>query len=376
MTRQMALLTTLRQPMAPIESLPPDQRAVLQMVLQRGRSYDQIAELLGIDRAAVRQRALDAFDELGPSTSVSDIERGLVTDYLLGQLPTKVADQVRARLGSSPPQRAWARVVASEISAIAENPLPEIPAASSRRRPEPAPEPAAAEVPDRRDELSVWERTAADAAEPSVRTPEAREPATAAHAEAAGEHGDERPSSRRGGAILLGGLVAIIIVAVVVVILVSGNSGKSGNTTAPNAGSTASSSTVSGTGTGTSTTGTSTSAQLLKQLNLLAPDGSKKVAAVVQVAREGTTTGIVIIASGLAANTTHNAYGVWLWNTTSDHGKFLGFYSKRVTSNGRLEAAEALPSDATSYNEMLITLETAQKPTKPGQVVLQGKFDE
>jgi hypothetical protein len=42
--------------MATIESLPADQRAVLQLVLQRGRTYDEIARLLSIDRAGVRAR--------------------------------------------------------------------------------------------------------------------------------------------------------------------------------------------------------------------------------------------------------------------------------------------------------------------------------
>ena len=45
--------------MATLDSLPADQRAVLQLVLRRGRSYDEIARLLSIDRAAVRERALE-----------------------------------------------------------------------------------------------------------------------------------------------------------------------------------------------------------------------------------------------------------------------------------------------------------------------------
>jgi hypothetical protein len=52
--------------MASLDSLPADQRAVLQLVLQRGRTYDDIAKLLSIDRTAVRQRALAALDALGP----------------------------------------------------------------------------------------------------------------------------------------------------------------------------------------------------------------------------------------------------------------------------------------------------------------------
>jgi len=76
--------------MATVDSLPPDQRAVLQLVLQRGRSYDDIAELLSIDRAAVRQRALAALDALGPQTRLAPERRALITDYLLGQLPGPV----------------------------------------------------------------------------------------------------------------------------------------------------------------------------------------------------------------------------------------------------------------------------------------------
>src|ERR1700728_3539038 len=101
--------------MADLESLTPDQRAVLDLVLRRGRSYDDIAQLLAIDRAAVRARALAAFDEIGPETGISPESRALITDYLLGQLPGPVAEQTRERLAESPYDRAWARVVAAAL---------------------------------------------------------------------------------------------------------------------------------------------------------------------------------------------------------------------------------------------------------------------
>ncbi|HWK18761.1 MAG TPA: sigma factor-like helix-turn-helix DNA-binding protein, partial [Solirubrobacteraceae bacterium] len=105
--------------MATVDSLPPDQRAVLQLVLQRGRSYDDIAELLSIDRAAVRQRALAALDALGPQTRLAPERRALITDYLLGQLPGPVSDDTRNSLAGSAGERAWARVVASELAPLA-----------------------------------------------------------------------------------------------------------------------------------------------------------------------------------------------------------------------------------------------------------------
>lgn len=73
--------------MASLESIAADQRAVLQMILQRGLGYDEIAALLGINRAAVRQRALDGFDALASTDHVPALQRALITDYLLGQLP-------------------------------------------------------------------------------------------------------------------------------------------------------------------------------------------------------------------------------------------------------------------------------------------------
>ena len=66
--------------MPTIESLPADQRAVLDLVLQLGRNYDDVAELLSMERAAVRDRALAALNALGPRTRVSPERRA--TEYL------------------------------------------------------------------------------------------------------------------------------------------------------------------------------------------------------------------------------------------------------------------------------------------------------
>src|SRR6202020_636984 len=56
--------------MPSLDNLPGDQRAVLEMVLARGRSYDEIARLLSLDRAKVRERAQIALDTIGPHTEV------------------------------------------------------------------------------------------------------------------------------------------------------------------------------------------------------------------------------------------------------------------------------------------------------------------
>jgi Anti-sigma-K factor rskA/Sigma-70, region 4 len=47
-----------------LDRLPPDQRAVLSLLLERGRSYSEVADLLAIPERAVRERAHAALDAL------------------------------------------------------------------------------------------------------------------------------------------------------------------------------------------------------------------------------------------------------------------------------------------------------------------------
>ena len=79
--------------MASLDSLPADQRAVLQLVLQRGRSYDEIAQMLSIDRAGVRERALPALDALGPTDARAARAPG--ADHRLPARPAPAAGQRR-----------------------------------------------------------------------------------------------------------------------------------------------------------------------------------------------------------------------------------------------------------------------------------------
>src|SRR5436190_6481694 len=195
--------------MASLDSLPADQRAVLQLVLQRGRSYEDIARLLSIDRDAVRQRALTALDTLGPQTGLPDQRRAVITDYLLGQLPEPLRTQTRDCLAESAAERAWARVLAAELSPLVSGSLPEIPLARS-----PAAEAPVAEVAP-----AAHETPAADEAPPAE-----VEPVAEAQPHDHGSSGGAMRSSRRGGAILIA-LAGLIVVAVVVVLLV--NSGGS-----------------------------------------------------------------------------------------------------------------------------------------------------
>jgi hypothetical protein len=378
--------------MPSIDALPPDQRAVLELVLRRGRTYDEIAQLLSIDRAGVRQRALAALDALGPDANVPAERRALITDYLLGALPRRVTEQVRDRLGQSPAERAWARVIAAELEPISSGPLPEIPADAGAVRPEPAapaPRPRqepARPAPRRREPRASAEpeqAAAGEAEEPRQRRRSRRE-RTGGRRGLLGpgtrlEPGRERPPSRRGGKFVL--LAAAVIVLVIVLsIALSGGGSKGGHTpplattasTTPTTGSTpttASTPTTSTSPTGTTST-TGQAAKIVAQVNLNPPSGGS-AKGVAEVLKSGSTEAVAIIAQHVAPNKAHDAYAVWIYNSSTDAVR-LGFVSPGVTSSGKLQTEGPLPANASHFHHLIITLESQSNPKTPGQIVLEG----
>ncbi|MHB8694597.1 MAG: RNA polymerase sigma factor [Solirubrobacteraceae bacterium] len=394
--------------MAPLESLPPDQRAVLQLVLQRGRTYDEIAAMLSIDRAAVRDRALQAFDAIGPPNRLTAERRALITDYLMGQLPPRVAEQIHERLASSPPERAWARALASDLSTLAKSPLPEIP--SSLEAAGQAAPPAAAAAPPTEPPADVpaAAEPPAGAGRPRRRPPAERQPAaTGAQPTSAGPAGPSDsgdagygrrdsagdaggpPTSRRGGAIMLVAGMLVVIVIIVVAIILSNNSGSShsgsvaqtpastGQATGTGSASTpatgATSSTGTGTGSATTPTGTTgaTGVQVLGQMRLKSPTGTTSPTGAAEIVKQNGKEGIVLLAQGVAPNTKHNAYAVWLYNGPGKAYR-LGFVNPAVGASGKISTATPLPPNVTSYKYVLVTLETTPNSKVPGHIVLQG----
>ena len=336
--------------MASLDSLPPDQRAVLDLVLQRGRSYDDIARLLAIDRAAVRARALAAFDAIGPDTGLAPESRALITDYLLGQLPERVAEQTRDRLAESPYERAWARVLASELAPVAAKPLPEIPEGTARAKaPAPANDEAPAPAPDR------------PGAEPRPPKPErTRLPRPS-----------DRPSSRLGGAIFLvvGAIVVVAIVVVPIALISGGKSSKHSSSASAAAADTSTRSSTAPATTGTGTTATN-AAKVVGQINLNPPSGTGAAKGIAVIVQASNAFGVIIQASGLAPNS-HNAYAVWLSNTPTDSTR-VGFVNQAVGKDGKLQTGGPLPANAARFKELLLTLETQNNPKAPGPTVLRG----
>src|SRR3712207_980180 len=109
----------------PLDALAPDQRAVVQLVLQQGRSYADLAGMLGIDESAVRQRAHNGLAALGGGSAPSGA--GEVTDFLLGQQTVSEREATREQLSSEPSLRDWAARVVADLRELSDD-LPELPA--------------------------------------------------------------------------------------------------------------------------------------------------------------------------------------------------------------------------------------------------------
>ncbi len=380
--------------MTAVDNLPGDQRAVLQLVLGRRRSYDEIARLLSINPEGVRERALTALDALGPQTKVDRRSRAQICDYLLGQLPEAEIDGVRDLLAQSAAERAWARVVSSELASLAPEPLPEIPletsaARAAQRPPAPAPSPSPRTVPEptatpvpsktKRQRESIFSKRRGAAKPPRPpkppREPRTREPKPPRQPKPSGDTDSGPRSSRRGGLIVIGLVVAVVIVGLIV--LIGGGGSKKKNSTVASTATSLSSSTTapaaSATTPATTSTGTSTSAKVVAQINLTPPAAGSKAAGIAEVLREGTTNGIAIVAQNVPPNTTHppNAYAVWLYNSPTD-AHILGFVNPGVPKTGKLSTAGGLPANASHYKQLVVTLETSANPKAPGTIILQG----
>ncbi len=114
--------------MAALNDLSPDRRAVLQLLVARGRGYDEIAELLHLPEIVVRRRSHDALTELaGGSHDLPDPQRALLCDYLVGELPASRRAEARALLADDAAARRFARGAAARLSSLPGAQLPELP---------------------------------------------------------------------------------------------------------------------------------------------------------------------------------------------------------------------------------------------------------
>jgi hypothetical protein len=332
--------------MASLDSLPGYQRAVLQLVLSRGRSYEKIGVLLSINPSAVRERAQLALDALGPDTHITPEAQARVADYLLGQLPD--SETRRCATAGRLPTRAPGPTVSSGW----------LPWRASARCPR--------SQPTRRRRATAEPIAGLGPAQPESNKSQSR-PGRGAGAGSA--QAEQRRRPRRGLPVTWRFLETSRVVAGAVLFFVL-RGGDSNNHAAAST-STVSSSAARPTPPHHHVVIDQRQGRVADQ-SPRRPAQSEAAAGIAEVLNEGSTDGVAIVAQNVPPNSTKppDAYAVWLYNSPKD-AKILGFVNPGVGKTGRLSTAGALPTNASRYKQLIVTVETTASPKAPGNLILQ-----
>src|SRR4051794_17206012 len=131
----------LSRRMATFDKLSAEQRAIIELVLQRGKSYAELSDLLAMPEDRVRELARNALVSLSPVSAkrVEDDWRGQLADYVLGQQTGPESTATRGHLRRSEAGRAWARSLLDSLDDLYEGGLPTIPDGDRAARRERAP---------------------------------------------------------------------------------------------------------------------------------------------------------------------------------------------------------------------------------------------
>jgi len=312
--------------MAVLDLLAPDQRAVVGLVLQQGRSYQEIADLLGISRSAVRARAHAGLATLAPpDAEVPADEAGQLADFLLGQQDEAAERATRELIAGSSDARAWAAGVGERLRELAPDRVPDVPAAASAPRPRPRP---------------------------------AREPAPAATGPS------PLRSSKLGGILLIAG-TAIVVAVVIAFVVLSGGDDDKGSTTAAR---------PSATPTVTATP------RVVGQVQLNGAGSAPKARGAMTLFLIGQQLGFQIQGQNVPPNRSRDRYAVW-FTGPGKKADLIGVARGAVGSNGQLgvsgpptDNAQQFPQQLANHRRVVVSRETQAGAQAPGPIILSGRL--
>ena len=326
--------------MATFDQLPAEQRAILELVLQRRQSYGDLADMLGMPTARVRELARGALADLSPRSAgrVDPDWRGQVADYLLGQQTGPEGTATRGHLKRSEPARLWALSLLDSLDHLyREEDLPVIPEGDGsapreeRTRERPSLRPPSPLGGGRRE-----------------RAP--RKPARPLTADA------EAIVRRRRIAAAVAGVTLLLFVLLVWPIGLLGGDDDDG-----------------GGGNGGDNGGEQAAEQprVLGQLLLRPQEGEKGVGiALITESDEGRQ--LLVQGRGLQRNAEREAYEVWLYNSPQD-ARSMG--AQITDRQGGYQGAGPLPEDYEKYKFLDISRESVDQNTEhSGDSVLRGAF--
>jgi Anti-sigma-K factor rskA/Sigma-70, region 4 len=296
--------------MATFDQLSAEQRAIVELVLQQGKSYEELAGMLGTPEARVRELARDALVELAPMTAgrVDEDWRGQLADYVLGQQAGPEATATKGHLRRSEPARSWTRSLLDSLEQLYPNgSMPAIPEGERGRAPRRAAPP----------------------------------PGTPA---SAGELAPEAQAAIRRRRLLaaVGAAAAIVLAAVLLWPVGVLTGGDDGGEEPQAAGAPAG-----------------------DQQGASAQSRGQAI-----IARQTGGPQIIVTATGLPPSTQRSAYQVWLYNSEQDR-KSVG--AQVTDAQGNLQAGGPLPSDYRKYRFIDVTAVAVNGDNfRTGESVLRG----
>jgi Sigma-70, region 4 len=304
-------------PVTGIDTLAPDQRAAVQLVLRQGLSYGELSEMLGMPEETIRARARGGLEALAPDLP-APARSGEIADWLLGQQSEKHAARTRELLLSDAAAAKWAATVAK--------PLRKVPGGDS--------------VP----ELPTESR-----ANGTKTVVEESEPAPGR-------------SSRLGGALLIGGAVAIVAIVLAFVFLRGDDPEPAADTETP-----------------TSTATPTPTAVGLQPGDVVmqGPAGSKALAVLRLVPTGENRIEFALVGQDIPPNASGQRYSLWFRNEDGK-AQLVGDISRPVEANGQLASSgpsedniDDFPTWFQSYETAVIT-QDEPGAKEPGRVIVSG----
>jgi hypothetical protein len=326
--------------MATFDQLAADQRAIIELVLRQGRSYEEIGEMLDLPPSRVRELARDALAELAPFTAefVDPQWRGQLADYVLGQQTGPEAQATRGHLRRSEPARIWAYSLLDALDDFyADTDRPDIPVGEAGGALRARGRDADAEA------ASNGEPLTAPLAAAARRAPRGLQTGLSAAARAA-------LLRRRVVAGVAGAAVLALLIFGAVAIF--GGDGKK----TPAASTTPA---AAGQGQG----------QVVAQ-SVLAPVGKGNTGQGVAIVYQTGKQSLLVLRAKLPPTTGSNKYVIWLYNNEQQ----LAPIAADVTDKqGNFQGAQTLPSGWQNFRFVDVTLQpTTGKAVRHGRSVLRG----
>jgi len=325
--------------MATFDQLSAEQRAIIELVLKQGQSYDQLGEMLGMPTSRVRELARDALVRLSPvsAAAVDDDWRGQLGDYLLNQQAGPESTATRGHLRHSESARGWARSVLDSLEQFyTDGNVPQVPEGEA------APEP-------RRRRRQRRPKEPKEPKEPRTREPKEPRRRRELSPAAAG-------TVRRRRITGAGALLAIVLFGVFAwpgkVLFFKGDdepasASRNANAAAP---------------------------RIVGQL-VLRPQGNqgRNTAGIAVVAERGGQRQLIVQAQ-LPANNDREAYEVWLYNSQAD-ARSLG--AQVTDQQGTFQGAGPLPDNFERFRFIDVSREKVdQERGHSGTSVLRGRIDQ